>query len=88
VRNWDIEFNVMVGPKTRSKWDKNEIVWGQPAMRTWTPGPNCSGIDRVDHYCKECISVPLSYHTGFTILISTCVQISLYYERYVGDPYD
>lgn len=88
MRTWDIQFDVSIGPKTRTKWDKNELVWDKVGMQTWEPSANCADIDRVDHYCKQCVGVPLSYQTGFTLLFSTFLQVSLYYERYVGGAFD
>jgi hypothetical protein len=85
---WDVQFRIDLGPVTRTKWDRNEIVWKTVGMVTYKPATNCLLPDRVDHYCPNCESVPLSYNTGFTLLLWGWGRISCYYERYTPEMFN
>jgi hypothetical protein len=88
MRKWDVRFAIDVGPKVRTKWCKNEIAWKSVGMTTFKPSTSCLSIDRVDHYCQSCESIPLSYLTGFTVLVSTWLRVSCYYERYTPEMFN
>jgi hypothetical protein len=85
---WVLRFRINIGPQTRTEWSKNELVWDVPGMSMYQPSADCLSIDRVDHYCDLCESVPLSYHTGFTLILFSWAQISCYYERYTPEMYN
>jgi len=85
---WVIQFRINVGPVSRTRWSRNEFVWNAPGMSMYQPSSNCLSIDRVDHHCNLCERVPLSYLTGFTLLIFRWGQVSCYYERYTPEMYN